>query len=52
MKTCSKCGAEKPLEKFIKDHRYKFGRGSWCVPCKSLYDKIGRATKWKCKRVA
>ena len=33
MKTCSKCGIEKPLDEFYKDKGSKDGKYCWCKPC-------------------
>jgi len=33
MKTCSKCGIEKPLSEFYKEKRRKHGVASRCKPC-------------------
>lgn len=32
-KTCSSCGAEKPLDQYNKRARNKDGLNSWCRPC-------------------
>lgn len=37
MKTCSKCGAEKPLDEYHRDKNRKNGRESRCKPCKRTY---------------
>ncbi len=39
MKKCTKCGEEKPLEKFTKDNRNKDGRGGQCKVCRNLVQK-------------
>ena len=41
MKTCTKCGIEKPLSEYYKDSRAKGGLQSRCKSCKSKY-----AAKW------
>ncbi len=33
MKQCCRCGIEKPLEKFVKDKREKYGVSSCCLEC-------------------
>lgn len=33
MKTCKRCGHEKPLSEYRPDPRYKAGVGSWCIEC-------------------
>jgi hypothetical protein len=35
MKTCTRCGASKPLEEFAKNSRYKSGRTAACKECLS-----------------
>lgn len=37
MKTCSKCDATLPLDKFVKNSRQKDGRGSHCKECYNKY---------------
>lgn len=32
-KVCTKCGVDKPLEDFHKDHKGKYGRVSKCKDC-------------------
>jgi len=45
IKICSKCGEEKSLEEFQKDHRLKSGRGPNCKKCHSNYSKSRNARK-------
>ena len=33
VKTCAKCGVEKPVSKFSPNRRNRDGRGSYCHPC-------------------
>jgi hypothetical protein len=39
MKTCSKCGHEKPFENFKFDSRYMSGRYCWCYACVEDYNR-------------
>lgn len=39
-KVCSKCQAEKTLDQFQPDPRYRLGVSGWCKPCKSEYHKV------------
>lgn len=34
-KTCTKCGADKPLSRFRVDARNTNGRSSWCIDCRN-----------------
>ena len=36
MKTCSKCGDDKPLSEFHKDKHTKDGYTSSCISCRKL----------------
>lgn len=38
-KVCSKCQKEKSVEKFHKSKRGKYGVGSWCNDCRSIYKR-------------
>ena len=52
MKTCSKCGIEKPFEDYFKDKRAKDGSYSHCKECNRLETKkyrIGNDEKFKIK---
>ena len=42
MKTCSKCGEEKPLSEFHKSKRTKDGHTCYCKPCANA-----KARKWQ-----
>ena len=42
MKTCSKCGVNKPLTEFHTDRRKTSGKMSWCKPCHNHLVKAGR----------
>lgn len=42
MKTCSKCIAEKPLDKFSRNARSSDGRQAWCKACTLEYKR-----KWR-----
>jgi hypothetical protein len=47
-KTCTKCGLTLPLSQFFKRAKGKYGRHSYCKPCKrqgELEDWIGRILK-------
>lgn len=37
MKTCKKCGLDKPFDSFTVDVRYKDGRYPWCAECRAAY---------------
>jgi len=53
MKTCTKCGAEKPLEHFAKRKKSKDGLGYWCKACINanyLDNLVGRAAYEKAYR--
>lgn len=39
MKTCKKCGVEKPLDCFTKDKNQKDGLMRWCKPCRAEHKK-------------
>ena len=39
MKTCSKCGEEKPFSLFAKQSRAKDGRHPWCRDCFRAYER-------------
>ena len=45
MKKCSKCGEEKPVNKFHKNAGKGDGYQSYCKKCKSALDKIDRLKK-------
>lgn len=32
-KTCTKCGATKPIEQYYKSPGYRGGRHTWCIEC-------------------
>lgn len=36
-KICSKCGQEKPIDEFVKNHKVKSGRGAHCKMCHNTY---------------
>ena len=38
MKTCNKCGVQKPLSEFVKDKSRKDGINSCCKICRKQYD--------------
>lgn len=38
-KKCTKCGVEKSVDCFALQQRGKYGRSSWCKPCRSDYGK-------------
>lgn len=42
MKTCTKCGSEKPLDSFSRDKRRKDGRQSHCKACKAAWRAANR----------
>lgn len=42
MKTCTKCGEDKPLDEFKRDVRYKGGRVNWCRCCLREYNRQRR----------
>jgi hypothetical protein len=42
MKTCSKCGIEKPLEEFYRNTTARGGFQSWCRECGHSYNVIHR----------
>ena len=44
MKTCTKCGIEKPVSAFNKDQRYKDGLLSWCKDCRREHARNRRET--------
>lgn len=44
VKTCTKCGVEKPLEAFSRTPRQRDGRHSWCKACHAL-----NAREWRAK---
>lgn len=37
MKTCAKCGTEKPLDQFYRQAKSADGRGSYCRQCAAAY---------------
>lgn len=37
MKTCKRCGLDKPLDSFTVDIRYKDGRYPWCAECRRAW---------------
>lgn len=39
MKTCSRCGVEKPAEGFYKASRTKDGLSPWCKKCHTAWDR-------------
>jgi len=39
MKTCTKCGVEKPIEEFVKNKNCKIGYEGICKKCSSQYKK-------------
>lgn len=39
VKTCTKCGVEKPLEAFCRYYMSKDGRQTWCKACSSEHRK-------------
>jgi chromatin segregation and condensation protein Rec8/ScpA/Scc1 (kleisin family) len=39
MKTCTKCGAEKPLSEFHKHKKGKGGLNAWCKSCINEYGR-------------
>ena len=51
MKTCTKCGEEKPLDGYHVSRRAKDGRQPICKPCKksvdSQYDRREYMAKWR-----
>lgn len=42
MKTCAKCGVEKPLSEFVKDNRKKDGHAGSCLFCKNQVYQLWR----------
>lgn len=42
MKTCKKCGLDKPIDDFTVDTRYKDGRYPWCAECRRAWRKARR----------
>lgn len=40
MKTCTKCGVEKPLDDYHNNKRTRDGKGSWCKEC--VLAEVGR----------
>ena len=44
MKTCKKCGLEKPINDYTVDVRYKDGRYPWCADCRRAW-RQGRKDK-------
>lgn len=42
MKTCKKCGLDKPLSDYTVDTRYKDGRYPWCAACRAAYRREKR----------
>ena len=44
MKTCNKCGFEKPLEEFHKNYGWKDGRHNICKVCRNALKKVQDAT--------
>lgn len=40
LKTCSKCGEDKPLNDFPNEAKRKDGKYPWCKPCLSYHRKI------------
>ncbi len=50
MKTCTKCGVEKPLEKFSPDRRNHDGRQSYCKTCYQIESAIWRAANSEKRR--
>ena len=40
MKTCSKCGEERPLDTFSKNKSKRDGLNSYCKPCMRSYKKV------------
>lgn len=51
MKSCRKCGEDKPLEDFMKDSRRKDGRGSYCKSCGAANTRKSRAKNPEAARV-
>lgn len=47
MKNCSKCGKEKPLDKFFKSKSTKDGYRSQCKDCHQEYQKNNPDTLWR-----
>lgn len=51
-KTCSKCGTENPLSKFLKHPQYRTGYGGVCRSCRNeLYNKKRQANPEKYRRL-
>lgn len=42
MKTCPKCGVDKPLTKFYKEQRHRDGRRSYCKQCEAIPKRAWR----------
>jgi hypothetical protein len=38
-KRCGRCGEDRPLEQFTRNRRTRDGRGNWCKPCFSAYNR-------------
>mgnify|MGYP005989635361 FL=1 len=53
MKTCSKCGAEKPLNEFYKKKASKDGRQLWCKECAKDYqvNHLPENTYWNKRKL-
>ena len=45
MKICNKCGAEKEIVDFVKDHRIKSGLGGWCKDCARQHQQSAKCKK-------
>jgi len=39
LRTCSKCGKEKPLDGFYRNNTYEIGRSKICILCEKAYKK-------------
>ena len=55
MKTCTKCGAQRPIEEFAKGHGYADGHSNWCPSCHTECNRQWKAEnreECEAKRIA
>ena len=45
MKTCPRCGKERPLDKFYNNASMKDGKSTWCKECRTEYQRRYRRSE-------